>query len=70
MCEMENVDSDLVSQHSEHAVDDNVLLEAACQETEELKASLREKEARCKELETVNVELKKKEDEISVRMLI
>jgi len=53
---MESADSNLVSQHSEHAVDDNVLLEAAYQEIEELKVCLREKEARCKESERIKNE--------------
>ena len=61
MCEMESDDNVSVSQCSERVVDDNVLLEAAYQEIEELKASLRERGARCKELERATTELKKKE---------
>ena len=53
-CEIENDDSSLVSQCSEQVVDHSVLLQAAYQEIEELRASLRKQEARYSELERAN----------------
>lgn len=68
MCEMENDESSLVSQSDEQGVDHNVLLEAAYQEIEELRASLRKQDARCSELERASTESRKKECDLAAKI--
>ena len=68
MVDMENDDGGLMSLCSERAIEDNMLLNEALQEIEELKACLVEREARCKELEMVAVECFKKQIDGTARI--